>query len=106
MTQNTSIYWKDKETARRVRWMAEAEDLSVSAFVSALINERYDELYPEPPIRAVCTICGRETEFIFLAYWAEQSDLYQCAECGKVRQKNDLAGDGEKPIIEKMEAVS
>ena len=106
MTQNTSIYWKDEETAKRARWMAEAKGLSVSAFLSNLVNERYKEMYPESAITAHCTICGRETEFVFLAYWAEQSDLYQCADCGKVRQKNDLAGDGEKPIIEKMEAVS
>ena len=96
MSQNTSIYWKSEETARRARWMAEAEGLSVSQLVSTLINERYDELYPEPPIRARCSICGRETDFVFLAYWAEQSNLYQCSDCGKVAQYDSLVNDGHK----------
>ena len=104
MSQNTSIYWKNEETAHRARWMAKAEDLSVSQFVSALINEHYNDLYPEPPIRAHCTICGRETEFVFMAYWEEQSNLYQCVECGKVIQENSLNNGHKMANDRKMEA--
>jgi len=109
MNQRSSIYWKNQETGRRARWMADAEGLSVSQFVSSLINgqfvsslinERYDRLYPEPPITAHCSICDQENEFVFMAYWAEQSNLYQCTECGKVRQYSDLMNDGHHQMAD------
>jgi len=103
MSQNTSIYWKTPETAERARWMAQAENVSVSQLVSAMINDRWTQLNPEPPITGYCHICERETEHVFYARWREQSDLYQCSECGKVAQRDTIMNDGHKVTDETAE---
>lgn len=88
MTRNTGIYWTNEETARRAKWCAEAEGISVSAFVSNLVNDHYKECYPEPPIYGICPTCGERAEFSFLARWnnglpneIEPFNLYCCSHC-------------------------
>jgi len=98
---NTGLYLKE-ETAQRAKRMARENKLSVSALVASLIEDEWNRQNPEPPIRAYCSICNQRTEFVFLAYWAEQSNLYQCADCGKIAQYDSLVNDGqERPMIEK-----
>jgi len=106
MSQNTSIYWKTPETAERARWMAQAEDVSVSQFLSAIVNERWEQLNPEPPIQARCPTCGQETTFVFVAYWQEQSDLYRCSNCQKVIQKDSLNNGHKADEKAEKEAIN
>ena len=111
MTQNTSIYWKNPETARRAKKLA--GDQSVSAYLSALIDEQWEQLNPEPPIEGVeCPTCQEVADFLFVAYWDDLepgAKLYTCSACGttKTERTIDEWNNGQKrPITEKMEAVS
>lgn len=93
MAQISSISWGSPETAERAKLMAEAEGKSVSALVSELIDGKYEQEYPEPPIKAICPTCHQETTFVFLAYWHEQSDLYRCVECRTALQRDAIMGE-------------
>lgn len=99
----TSIYWSSEEARERARWLAKAEAMSVSALVSALVNDRFEDCVPKhPPIAARCPVCGKETSFEFLAYWddlAEGAKLYQCSDCGTTKAEQAIAefnGNHEK----------
>ena len=112
MAEKTSIRWKE-ETAKRAKWMADAEDVSVSALISILVNERWAECYPEPPIEGLeCPTCQNQADFVFMAYWEELepgTKLYTCSECGTTKTEKTIRewNNGQKrPIAEKMEAVS
>ena len=81
MGHNTSIYL-DQATAERARWMAKAENRSFSNFVAELINERFDQCFPRPPILAVCPTCKQQAELTYFAVWPEMhTDLYVCSAC-------------------------
>lgn len=104
MTQNTSIYWKTPETAERARLMAEAEGISISKMLSNLVDGKYEQEYPEPPISAICPTCKQESTFVFMAYWHEQSDLYRCVLCRTALQKDTIIGNGHgEPVAPKKE---
>jgi len=110
-SRNTSIYWASEETGRRARWMAEAEGDSVSAFVSRLVNDRWAECNPEPPIEGLeCPTCQEVTDFFFMAYWEDLgpgTKLYTCSACGTTKTLATIKkwNDGEQPMKEKMEAT-
>lgn len=90
MGQTSNIYWENVDTAERARLMAQAENMSLSKLVSTLVNEKYAQEFPEPPILTICPTCREHTTFVFVAYWEEQSDLYRCVLCRTALQKDTI----------------
>jgi len=88
--RTTSVYL-DYETERRAKVMAEMEVRSVSGLVADLINERWNDCNPYPPIQAECPVCERQTTWTFLATWPEHEfmRLYQCSACGTTKTISD-----------------
>ena len=102
MTQNTSIYWKNPETAARAKVLA--GDQSVSAYLSQLVDEQWAQLNPEPPISRQCAHCQEVTEFRFLAHLDDLEPgarLYKCVVCGTTKTERNNGHEA----AEKMEAV-
>jgi hypothetical protein len=94
MTQNSSIYWATEEIARRAKELAEARGTSVSALVSALVDEHYENHFV-PSFSAVCPV----------AHWPSQSDLYRCQNCRTALQENTIKmSDQPETLAEKVRA--